>query len=97
MHKIIRRYLKMKVMRKVAYEGKGTLGRNFRMKGLYEVRCSSQAHRNSVGLIVISFLPLENTSRAVGMSAGGELAPLSSPEEKEGEERSLIPVMGVRL
>lgn len=47
MHKIIRRYLKMKVMRKVAYEGKGTLGRNFNMKGLCEVRCSSQAHPNS--------------------------------------------------
>lgn len=87
----------MKVMRKVAYKGKGTLGRNFHMKRLCEVRCSSQAHPNSVGLVIISFLPLENMSRAVGMSASGELEPLSSPEEKEGEEGSLIPVMGVRL
>lgn len=50
-----------------------------------------------MGLVIISFLPLENMSRAVGMSASGELEPLSSPEEKEGEEGSLIPVMGVRL
>lgn len=34
----------MKVMRKIVYEGEGTIGRNIYVEGCCVVRCSSQAH-----------------------------------------------------
>lgn len=43
-----------------------------------------------VGGSLVRILPLENTSRAVDMSASGGLESLSSSEEKEEEEGSMM-------
>lgn len=43
-----------------------------------------------VGGSLVRILPLENTSRAVDMSASGGLESLSSSEEKEEEEGNMM-------
>lgn len=48
----------MKVTRKIAYEGEGTIGRNVHLEGLCVVRGSSQVHPE------YGILPLENTPGA---------------------------------